>query len=75
MEVDTVNVVSLKDGVPVGITSFEDNSRGIISAQEEFIKQCRSIANEPIDSQMVDVILDDEIFESGNYMICIIHSS
>ena len=69
--IETINVIKVntKTNFPEIIKSFNTSSKAIIEAEELFIKTCKSITEEMIDSDMSENILDDGVYESGDYII------
>jgi hypothetical protein len=67
---ETINVIqtNTKTQTPIIIGSFNTSSKGIILAEELFIKTCRSI-NDEIEQDYVEQILDDGVYYAGELRI------
>ena len=67
---ETINIIQTNTTTqtPIIIGSFNTSSKGIILAEELFIKTCRSI-NDEIAQDCVDEILEDGVYYAGELRI------
>ena len=72
MKISTVNVIEICDSIPQQIVSFKEGKKGNKEAEALFSKM--AYENGAMNADM-DAYLEEGIYTSGNYNVCLVHSS
>ena len=72
MKLITVNVIETIDSIPKQILSFKEDTEGNTEAEALFTTMAKE--NSAMDADM-NTYLEEGIYTSGNYNVCLIHSS
>jgi len=72
MKISTVNVLEINDGIPQQIVSFKEGKKGNSEAEVLFEKMATE--NGALKPDM-ESYLEDGIYSSGTYSVCLTHSS
>ena len=72
MKIPTVNVIETIDSIPQQIVSFKDGKKGNKEAETLFTKMAKENGEKNCD---VEADLEEGIYTSGSYNVCLVHSS
>lgn len=75
MQLYTVSVVEVNDGVLLGVRSFTNDAEGIEQAEEIFTNLVKENVDRIISKDEMNSYIDDGMFQQGSYNVNIIHSA